>query len=99
MSSPELAMNVFVARRNFVGSGGVIDGCFYDRVRMSAPEPSPVVMLSGRAFVAACAVAAVVLLGVARGAALPVSLLAAEVFLTILGLFVFGSFKYQIHKN
>ena len=30
---------------------------------------------------------------------LPVSLLAAEVFVTILGLFVFGSFKYQIHKN
>jgi hypothetical protein len=26
-------------------------------------------------------------------------LLAAEVFATILGLFVFGSFKYQIHKN
>ena len=32
-------------------------------------------------------------------AALPVSLLAAEVFATILGLFVFGSFRYQIHKN
>ena len=26
-------------------------------------------------------------------------MLAAEVFLTILGLFVFGSFRYQIHKN
>jgi len=56
-------------------------------------------MLSGRAFVAGCVVACVVLLAVGRVAALPVSLLAAEVFLTILGLFVFGSFTYQIHKN
>ena len=30
---------------------------------------------------------------------MPVSLLAVEVFATILGLFAFGSFKYQIHKN
>ena len=30
---------------------------------------------------------------------LPVALLATEVFATILGLFFFGSFKYQIHKN
>jgi Na+/H+ antiporter NhaD/arsenite permease-like protein len=30
---------------------------------------------------------------------LPVALLASEVFATILALFVFGSFKYQIHKN
>ena len=30
---------------------------------------------------------------------MPVWLLAAEVLATILGLFVFGSFKYQIHKN
>src|SRR4029077_14898957 len=30
---------------------------------------------------------------------MPVWLLAAEVFATILGLFLFGSFTYQIHKN
>ena len=30
---------------------------------------------------------------------MPVWLLAAEVLATILGLFVFGSFRYQIHKN
>lgn len=30
---------------------------------------------------------------------MPVGLLAAEVFATTLGLFLFGSFKYQIHKN
>ena len=56
-------------------------------------------MMSGRRFVAACAIVACLLLGAGRVADLPVSLLAAEVFLTILGLFVFGSFKYQIHKN
>jgi len=30
---------------------------------------------------------------------LSVGVLAAEVFVTILGLFVFGSFRYQVHKN
>ena len=33
------------------------------------------------------------------GVTLPVWLLATEVMATILGLFVFGSFRYQIHKN
>ena len=60
---------------------------------------SPVVMMSGRKFVVACAIVACLLLALGRVAALPVSLLAAELFATILGLFVFGSFKYQIHKN
>ena len=56
-------------------------------------------MMSGRKFVTACAIVACLLLGVGRVAALPVSLLASELFATILGLFLFGSFKYQIHKN
>ena len=30
---------------------------------------------------------------------MPLWLLAAEVLATILGLFLFGSFRYQIHKN
>ena len=34
-----------------------------------------------------------------RVAPMPVWLLAAEVLATILGLFLFGSFRYQIHKN
>jgi len=34
-----------------------------------------------------------------RITALPLWLLATEVFATILGLFLFGSFRYQIHKN
>src|SRR6188508_2063118 len=58
-----------------------------------------VVMLSGRKFVLGCAVAAGLLLLVGRTISLPVSLLASEVFATILGLFLFGSFKYQIHKD
>jgi hypothetical protein len=62
----------------------------------SAPA---VVMLSGRKFVLACALVACVLLAIGRTVTLPVSLLAAEVFVTILGLFLFGSFRYQIHKN
>ena len=60
---------------------------------------SSIVMLSGRRFVIGCAIFACAILLAGRLTALPVSLLAAEVFATILGLFVFGSFKYQIHKN
>ncbi|MGE3521138.1 MAG: hypothetical protein AB7J63_19520 [Vicinamibacterales bacterium] len=62
-------------------------------------SPPPVVMLPGRTFVAGCAVAAALLLAIGRLAPLPVSLLAAEVFATILALFLLGSFRYQIHKN
>ena len=58
-----------------------------------------VVMLSGGMFLLVCAVVAAILLWIGRSFALPASLLAAEVFATILGLFFFGSFKYQIHKN
>ncbi len=60
---------------------------------------SEVVMLSGRRFVLGCAVVAAILLLVGRWFILPLWLLATEVFATISGLFLFGSFKYQIHKN
>ncbi|HVZ21997.1 MAG TPA: hypothetical protein VG871_13075, partial [Vicinamibacterales bacterium] len=63
------------------------------------PASPSVVMLSGRGFVGVCAVAALVMIVVGRINPLPVWLLAAEVLATILGLFVFGSFRYQIHKN
>jgi Na+/H+ antiporter NhaD/arsenite permease-like protein len=56
-------------------------------------------MMSGRAFVITCIIVALLLLAIGRVMPLPVSLLATELFATILGLFVFGSFKYQIHKN
>ena len=65
---------------------------------MTSTEPA-VVMLSGRKFVLGCLVVAALLLAAGRAIALPVSLLASEVFATILGLFLFGSFKYQVHKN
>ena len=56
-------------------------------------------MLSGRLFMVGCSVAAGLILIAGRSVAMPVWLLAAETLATILGLFVFGSFKYQIHKN
>jgi Na+/H+ antiporter NhaD/arsenite permease-like protein len=65
----------------------------------SIPGPSPVVMLSGAKFLFACALAACLLLFVGRTVTFPVWLLAVEVLSTILGLFLFGSFKYQVHKN
>jgi len=65
----------------------------------TTPQPAAVVMLSGTWFLAGCAVAAVVVWVGGRFAPTPVWLLAAEVLATILGLFLFGSFKYQVHKN
>jgi hypothetical protein len=67
-------------------------------VEPAAPPPA-VVMLSGRLFLVGCTVAAALILIAGRSVAMPVWLLAAETLATILGLFVFGSFKYQIHKN
>ncbi len=58
-----------------------------------------VIMLSAARFVIGCAFIAVALLVASRTVTLPLGLLAAEVFATIIGLFLFGSFKYQIHKN
>ncbi len=65
----------------------------------SAPDDRAVVMLSGRNFVLGCAIVAGLIGLVDRVAFLPLWLLGAEVLATILGLFLFGSFKYQIHKN
>jgi di/tricarboxylate transporter len=62
-------------------------------------ETQAVVMLSGRKFLIGCVIVAAIILGFGRLVALPTWLLAAEVFATILGLFLFGSFRYQIHKN
>ena len=62
-------------------------------------ENPAVIMLSGRKFLLACAAIALVFLILGQQTTLPAGLLAAEVFATILGLFLFGSFRYQIHKN
>lgn len=64
----------------------------------SGAATSSVVMLSAWKFLTGCAVVAAGILIFGRGQ-MPVWLLATEVFATIVGLFVFGSFKYQIHKN
>ena len=56
-------------------------------------------MLPGRTFVFGCAIVAGLLLAAGRVTPLPVWLLAVEVFATILALFLFGSFRYQLHKN
>jgi len=56
-------------------------------------------MLSGWGFVGLCAIASIAIVAAGRMNPMPAWLLAAEVLATILGLFVFGSFKYQIHKN
>ena len=56
-------------------------------------------MLPGRWFLTACAAAAAAILIIGRLTPLPLWLLATEVMATILGLFAFGSFRYQIHKN
>jgi Na+/H+ antiporter NhaD/arsenite permease-like protein len=64
------------------------------------PAPVPTVtMLSGTRFVLGCAGVAGIVLVAGQRLALPPWLLAAEVLATILGLFLFGSFRYQIHKN
>jgi hypothetical protein len=63
-----------------------------------AAEPS-VVELSSRVFVVSCAAVALVVLVAGQVWQPSVWLLAAEIFSTIIGLFVFGSFRYRIHKN
>ena len=56
-------------------------------------------MLSGRKFLLGCGIAAAAIVFLGRFFVLPTWLLATEVFATIISLFLFGSFKYQIHKN
>jgi hypothetical protein len=66
---------------------------------VTSSPPAPVVMLSGRRFIFGCVLAGLAIVIAGQFAAVPVWLLAAEVLATILGLFLFGSFRYQIHKN
>ncbi len=63
------------------------------------PSPHAPVVIPGRAFMIGCAATAVLVLAAGRVTPMPLGLLAAEVMATILGLFLLGSFKYQIHKN
>ena len=63
------------------------------------PNGAAVVMILPRRFLVGCALAAGALFALGTFRPLPIWVLAGEVFATILGLFLFGSFKYQIHKN
>jgi hypothetical protein len=65
----------------------------------STPDRPATVMLSAPLFVLGCAAVAGAILVAGRTIAMPLGLLGAEVLTTILSLFVFGSFRYQIHKN
>ncbi|HKT81493.1 MAG TPA: SLC13 family permease [Vicinamibacterales bacterium] len=65
---------------------------------ITPPTPA-IVTLPGRQFVLGSLVVACAVLMVGQVVPLPAWLLAAEVFATILGLFLFGSFRYQVHKD
>src|SRR5262245_14353881 len=56
-------------------------------------------MLSSSWFVAGCAITALGIVAAGPLVVFPTWVLAAEVLATILGLFLFGSFRFQIHKN
>ncbi len=59
-----------------------------------------IVQLSSTRFLLGCVVVALaILLGKPYYGDIPAWFMALEVFLTIIALFVFGSIKYQIHKN
>ena len=63
------------------------------------PAAAAVVTLPAAWFMSGCAIAAVVIVLAGHFVDIPVWLLTVEVLATILGLFAFGSFRFQIHKN
>ena len=63
------------------------------------PQVADTIFLSPRKFMAGCMALAVILLGVGFSHPIPPMIIATEVFLTIISLFVLGSFKYQVDKN
>jgi Na+/H+ antiporter NhaD/arsenite permease-like protein len=95
------AMNPEILGQEAVGYEAMTStaGLPFDSAGAIAPAAPAVVMLSGRNFMFGCAILAGMVLLVGRVAVFPMWMLAAEVLATILGLFLFGSFKYQIHKN
>ncbi len=70
---------------------------------MSAIEtpsaPDDIVQISSKKFLAGCLLLAAGIFILGKFVALPVTLVAVEVFLTILSLFVLGSMKYRVDKN
>jgi hypothetical protein len=57
------------------------------------------VTLSATKFLAGSVVTALIFLGIGRFVSLPTWLVALEVLLTVLALFVFGSIRYRLDKN
>jgi hypothetical protein len=55
--------------------------------------------ISSSKFVIGCVIAAAAVLLIGQLVKLPVMLLGIEVFLTVIGLFVFGSMRYRLDKN
>lgn len=66
---------------------------------MSESNSAGTIQISSPKFVAGCAAAAVALLLLGQVVTIPLWLLGAQVFATVIGLFVFGSIRYRIHKN
>src|SRR6266545_7394787 len=81
------------------GKAMIEDSTPADAVAVTASSGPALVMMPAKYFLFGSAIVASGLLAVGHFVALPTSLLAVEVFATIFGLFVFGSFKYQVHKN
>jgi hypothetical protein len=57
------------------------------------------IQLSSRKFLAACAALAIAILIIGARHPLTPMMIGMQVFLTIIGLFVFGSTRYQLDKN
>lgn len=62
-------------------------------------EANDVVNISGKWFMAVCAALAGLIFAFGRSFEIPPAFIAAEVMLTIIGLFVFGSTRYVLDKN
>ncbi len=58
-----------------------------------------VIFFSPRKFLAGCFIVSLGILAAGQAQAIPVWVVAAEVLLTVIGLFVLGSMKYQLDKN
>ena len=66
---------------------------------MVAENKTSIVPVSSTRFIGGCLLAAVATFLTGAFHAFPTWVIALEVFLTILSLFIFGSIKYRIHKN
>lgn len=66
---------------------------------MTSKTDSTIIHISSKKFLAGCFLAAGIVFIIGAFRALPTWTIAAEVFFTVLALFVFGSIKYRVDKN